>query len=215
MHQSSPGGGAGWDQEPGGQPQRQPGDQEPSGGAPASNFPTFGRTPGWEEEPAPTPPGRYRQPYGQPYEQPSEQPSEQPYGQTYTQPYDQGYSAPGYGYEHGYEHGYDQPPATYPAYGAHPYAQPRYAETETGAIVALVLAILSWVLCPVLMAIPALVVGSNARAKIRSFPERFTGMGMVKAAMALAWANIGLFVGGAILIGVIAIVSAAAGSGPS
>jgi hypothetical protein len=192
MDQTRPGGGAGWDDEPHGQP-RQPSDQEPPGGAPASNFPTFGQTPGWQDEPAQAP-RQHDQPYGVGYEQP------------YGQPYDQGYAYPGYAYEQ------PQPPVPYPAYGGYaPYAAPRYAETETGSIVALVLAILSWVVCPVILAIPALIVGSNSKAKIRSFPERYSGLGMITAANWIAWINIGLFVGGGLLIGLIAIAS----SGPS
>jgi hypothetical protein len=193
MDQTRGGDGASWDDDPHGQPAREGGQQQP----PASNFPTFGQTPGWQDEPDPYAARQPRdQPYGQQYGQQYGQPWEQ-------QPDDQGYGYPGYAY--------DQPPVPAPGYG-YPGYGPRYAaETETGSIVALILAILSWIACPVILAVPAIVVASNSRAKIRSFPERYSGLSLVTAARVIAWANIGLFVGVITLMAIAAMVSSVRG----
>jgi hypothetical protein len=214
--------------EPRGEPER-PDAPVPPSEAPTSNFPTFGRTPGWEVDPEdrttsysrpfgqrPTDPYGPRdygqdpyaqQPYGQqPYgQQPyGQQPyGQQPYGQTYDQPYDpaddQGYGYPGYAYEQ------PQPPVAYPGYGYEGYGHPhRATETESGAVVALILAVVSWVACPVVPAIAALVVASSSRAKIRAFPGRYSGLGLVTAARVVAWANIGVFVAMMFVFGMLA-----------
>lgn len=204
--------------EPRAEPER-PGAPEPPSEVPTSNFPTFGRTPGWEDDPDDRttsysrPFGQHpTEPYGQrdygwdPYGQrPSERQAyeQQTYGQqTYGQPYDhvddQGYGYPGYAYEQ------PQPPVAYPGYGYAGYGPVSATETETGAVVSLILAVLSWAVCPVVLAIPALIVAASSRAKIRSFPGRYSGLGLITAARVVAWANIGVFVGMIFLFGVLA-----------
>src|SRR4051812_49126053 len=81
----------------------------------------------------------------------------------------------------GYPYGY-QPPQ---AYG---YGQ----QTEGTAVAALVLAIASFVICPVITAVAALIVGANARKKIVQSGGRLGGLGPLTAAPNGARGNIRL-----------------------
>ncbi|MCU1450214.1 MAG: putative rane protein, partial [Acidimicrobiales bacterium] len=81
----------------------------------------------------------------------------------------------------GYPTGYGSPPS----YGYGP-------QTENLAVIALILAIASFVVCPVIPAIVALVLGSNAKKKIAMSGGALTGDGLVTAATIVAWVNIGL-----------------------
>ena len=138
----------------------------------------------WNDPPPPPPPGG-PDPYGQ---QP-QQPQQPPYGAP---------PPPGYG-------GYPQQP-----YGYGGYPQP--PETESSAVVALVLAISSFVVCPVIPAIVALVLANNADAAIQASGGRKTGEGLTKAARIVAWINIGLIVGLLVIVLIVAVIAAAAGS---
>jgi hypothetical protein len=90
-----------------------------------------------------------------------------------------------------------------------PYA--RAPETSSAAIVALVAAILSWVFCPVIPAIVALVFCSSADREIAASGGAKTGDGLVKAARIIAWINVILF-GLLILLIVFALVVGGIGS---
>ncbi len=65
--------------------------------------------------------------------------------------------------------------------------------TSSNAIVALVLAILSWPVCPVIFAIIALVFANKADKEIAAGQGRIGGSAFVLAAKILSWINIGLF----------------------
>ena len=65
--------------------------------------------------------------------------------------------------------------------------------TSSNAIVALVLGILAWPVCPVIFAIIALVFASKADKEIAASQGRIGGSGFVLAAKILSWINIGLF----------------------
>ncbi len=80
------------------------------------------------------------------------------------------------------------PPA---APGAPAYATP--PRTEGTAVAALVLSIVSWVLCPIVAAVVALVLAHVAGNKIDASGGRLTGNGMVRAAQIVAWIHIVLF----------------------
>ena len=67
-------------------------------------------------------------------------------------------------------------------------------QTSTTAIVALVLAIVSWVFFPLVPAIVALVLARNAREEIAQSAGRVTGEGLVTAARVTALANVALWV---------------------
>ncbi|HNL52322.1 MAG TPA: hypothetical protein PKL68_10240, partial [Actinomycetota bacterium] len=81
-----------------------------------------------------------------------------------------------------------QPPP--PAYG---YGQPQpQPQTSSDAIVALVLAILSWAVCPFVLAIVALIFASKASKAIAASNGWLDGAGMVTAARVIAWINIAI-----------------------
>jgi hypothetical protein len=104
------------------------------------------------------------------------------------------------------------PPAGYQQYGYPGYAPPR--KTEGNAIAALVLAILSFVVCPLFPAVVALFLASSAKRNIEASNGMLEGDGMVSAARIIAWINIGLSLLGIVLV-VVLIIVAAVGSSTS
>lgn len=128
------------------------------------------------QDPYGQPPGRDDEPRGWP-----DQPREQP----------------GYGHPPGY----GQPPAGYPqAYGP-PYPQPKQ---DDRALWALILALLGWIMCPVVAHIVALVLANQSLQAIRESNGWLTGEGMANAARIIAIVGLVLSLG-AILVGVIAL----------
>lgn len=79
-------------------------------------------------------------------------------------------------------------PAAMPQYPATP--PPPVPATNQNAIIALVSAILSWFVCPIIAAIVALVLASKAKKEIAASNGWSTGSGYVTAAKILAWINI-------------------------
>lgn len=79
---------------------------------------------------------------------------------------------------------------------------PRFAtsmrRTEGSAIAALVMGILGIVGCPLILSIPAIIVGNQARNKIRHDPT-LEGEGMARAGVILGWIGIALFAVGALV----------------
>ena len=61
-------------------------------------------------------------------------------------------------------------------------------------MVALVLAILSYLLCPVVLSIGALIIANSAKREIDGSNGWITGSGMVTASKVLAWINIALVI---------------------
>ena len=156
--------------------------------------------------PAEPPYGQPQPPYGQP--QPPYGQPQPPYGQP-------GYGPPPYG-----QPGYGQAPLPYgpPAYGPPAYGPPpgygladfRGApkETDSKAVVALVLAIASFVVFPLIPAIAALVMAPIARRSIAASQGRLSGDGLLTAAKVFAWINIGL-----VLLAVVLVVLLVAADG--
>ena len=99
-----------------------------------------------------------------------------------------GYGAPPAGY--GAPPGYGPPPG-YAPYGYAPYGQP-VKQTESKAVVALVLSIVSWVACPFVPAIAALIVAADADRKIKASGGYLEGEGLVKASRIISWIHLGL-----------------------
>jgi hypothetical protein len=95
------------------------------------------------------------------------------------------------------------PPPPPPAYGPTP-------QTSNNAVAALVLSITSWVFCPVIPAIIALVFASKADKEIAASNGWVTGGGMVTASKIVSWINIGLYAA-LIAIGLIIFVIAVVG----
>ena len=137
-------------------------------------------TPGWQPPPPPPPPPP---PYGGGYQQPPPPP-----------PLGGGYQQPAYG---------QQPAAPY---GYQPYAAP--AQTEGTAVGALVASILSYVVCPVIPAIVALVLIPGARRKIAESQGRLTGESLLTAAKWISLIHLALVALGIIAILLLVIVGA-------
>lgn len=134
-----------------------------------------------EQPPQPDQPPRADQP---PYE-----PQQPPYGQVPQPPYQPPYQQPGYA-----QPGYQQP-----GYGAPGYGQPVYYEPPAhgSATTALILGILGVVFCPLLLSIPAWVIGHKAMREIDASGGRLGGRGNAKAGFVLgiigtAWGAISI-----------------------
>ena len=82
--------------------------------------------------------------------------------------------------------GVQQPVAPPPVYGPLP-------QTSNSAIVALVLAIGAWFVCPIIPAIVALVFANKADKEIAAGNGWVTGGGLVTASKIVAWINIGFW----------------------
>lgn len=103
-----------------------------------------------------------------------------------------------------------------PPYGGYPPAgggqyPPGYGpapRTSNDAVIALVLSIASWVVCPVVLAVIALVFAGRARTEIDGSGGWVTGDGLVTASKVLSWINIGFFL--AILVVIVVVLVAAA-----
>ena len=95
-------------------------------------------------------------------------------------------------------------PVSYPAAAPAP-------TTSTNAIIALVLAVLSWALCPIIPAIIALVLASMADREIAQSGGRVDGGGLVTAAKIVSWINIGVWAAGIVILGIFLLVLAVAG----
>ena len=178
--------------------------QAPAAGwtAPPPQAPQYGSG-GPEQPPAagwpasPTPPG-----YGPAAGAPGGYPA--PAG--YAAPGPEQGAAPGYGYPTGAP-GY---PATGYGYGYPGYPAPR--QTDSKAVVALVLAISSWVVCPVITAIVALVLAGQSDRAIVSSGGHLEGSSMNTATRWVSWANI-IVMGLAIIAGLVLLVVAVGQSG--
>lgn len=91
------------------------------------------------------------------------------------------------------------PPPSLPPYGGQPgYQQPPYPygyaapQTEGGAIGALVCAIGSFFVCPVILAVIALVLASSSDKKIAQSRGTLTGQSLNRAARIIAWIHLAL-----------------------
>jgi len=107
--------------------------------------------------------------------------------------------APGYAGQPGQASQPGQPgqpgQSEYPAYPPYP-PPPAYGpapQTSNNAVAALVLSIVSWVFCPIIPAIIALVFASKARREILASNGWVTGTGLVTSAKIVAWINIGFW----------------------
>lgn len=106
------------------------------------------------------------------------------------------------------------PPAYPPAYGV-PGAAPMYAPappTSTNAIIAFVLSIVSWAICPIIPAIVALVLAASAQKEIAAGQGRVQGGGLVTAAKVISWINIGFWAAIIVIGGFFLVLALVAGS---
>lgn len=101
-------------------------------------------------------------------------------------------------------------PVGYPsAYPPAPYqAGPK---TSNNAIIALVLSIAAWAVCPIVPAIVSLVFASMASREIDAFGDRIQGRSMVTAARIVSWINIGFFAAAIVITAFVLVLIAIAG----
>ena len=99
----------------------------------------------------------------------------------------------------------------YPGYG---YAAP--TQTSQNATIALVLAIVSWLLCPVIPAVVALFLCRSAKQEIAASGGRITGEGLVTASKVVSWLNIAFYLAfGVLMVALLALGFFAAATVPS
>ncbi|MGA0980791.1 MAG: DUF2510 domain-containing protein, partial [Candidatus Nanopelagicales bacterium] len=89
--------------------------------------------------------------------------------------------------------------ATWTATAPAPVAGPT---TSTNAVIGLILAIVSWVICPIIAAIVALVLARSSDKEITASQGRVDGSGLNTATRIIAWLNIGV----SIVVGLVVIV---------
>lgn len=99
----------------------------------------------------------------------------------------------------------EEPPSMWPSPSDAPAAPVVAVQTSSNAIVALVLAIAAWPLCPVIFAIIALVFASKGSKEIAASGGRIGGEGFITAARIVAWINIG-FYGALLLLGLMFVI---------
>jgi len=102
------------------------------------------------------------------------------------------------------------PPPAAPQAPVPPLAYTPMPQTSNSAIIALVLSIVAWVVCPIIPAIIALVFANKADKEILSSNGWVTGGGLVTAAKIVSWINIGLYAA-LIAIGLLVVILAAVG----
>jgi len=100
------------------------------------------------------------------------------------------------------------PPSGYPPQGYQAVGYPAARQTDSKAVVALILAISSWIVCPFITAIVALVLAGQSNRAIDASGGRLEGRSMNTATKVIAWINIVLSI--LALIAVVAFVIFAA-----
>ena len=90
-----------------------------------------------------------------------------------------------------------------------PHGLPR---TSSNAVVAVVLAICSFLICPVVPAIVALFLASAAGREIAASGGWVTGEGLVRGARIASWINIALWVAIGLFIALVAIAGSTSGT---
>jgi hypothetical protein len=93
-----------------------------------------------------------------------------------------------------------------------PTPPPAPAPNSQNAIIALVLAIAAWVVCPLICSIIALVFAKKADAEIQASNGQLQGGTLVTVAKIVAWINIAFFALFAVIWLIVIIFAAVAGS---
>jgi len=111
-------------------------------------------------------------------------------------------------------------PAVLPQSVDKPAAEPddhATVRTSSEAIVAFVLSLISWIACPIVFAVVALIFAMKAEKSISTSAGQVSGGGVLLAAKLIAWINIGFWIAVLVIGGFIGIVLllAGAGSGPT
>ena len=86
------------------------------------------------------------------------------------------------------------PPSGYPPAGYQAVGYPAARQTDSKAVVALILAISSWLICPFITAVAALVLSGQSNRAIDASGGQLEGRSMNTATKVIAWINIVLSV---------------------
>jgi hypothetical protein len=78
--------------------------------------------------------------------------------------------------------------------------------------VGLVLAITSWIVCPIILAIVALVLAKKSGEEIAASQGRVGGGGLNTATKILSWINIGLYAAILVILGAVFLIALVAGA---
>ncbi len=98
--------------------------------------------------------------------------------------------------------GYGYPPPGAPQWGGQPYYAPAGPKTSGQAIAALILGIASFVVCPVIPAVVALILAASAKKEIRASGGAIEGESLATAGKVLAIINLVLAALGVAFFGV-------------
>ncbi len=115
-----------------------------------------------------------------------------------------GYAPPPQGT--GYGQAPQYPPPGYPPQGYQAVGYPVQTQTDSKAIIGLVLAITSWIICPLLPAVAALIVAGQSSRAIDESDGRLEGRSMNTATKVIAWLNIALWAVGILVVVLLIIV---------
>ncbi len=88
-----------------------------------------------------------------------------------------------------------------------------HKSTSADAIVAFILSLVSWAVCPIIFAIVALIFAAKAEKALAASPSTVGGSGLNLAAKLIAWINIGFWLAVIFIGGFIALVLLLAGAG--
>ncbi|MEE3849160.1 DUF4190 domain-containing protein [Gordonia sp. LSe1-13] len=125
---------------------------------------------------------------------------------------DQGYGTPGYGAPEYGTPGYSAPGYGAPQYGAAQYGPGGYPvirQTNGKAIAALVCGIGSFLVCPGVLGVVAVILGNSARDEIARSAGTQDGEGMAKAGAILGWISIALVLAALLVFLLVLVVGAA------
>ena len=111
--------------------------------------------------------------------------------------------------------GYAPPPPGYAAPAPAPYPYTPAPPTSSNAIIGLVLAIVSWVVCPVIPAIVALVLARSSTQEIARSGGAVGGAGLNTATRVISWINIGVYAALIVGFGIFFLIIAIAGAASS
>jgi hypothetical protein len=107
-------------------------------------------------------------------------------------------------------------PVTLPQDAVEPAAETAVEQathTSSDAIVAFILSLVSWIACPIVFAIVALIFSMKAEKAMSVSDGEVTGSGLNLAAKLIAWINIGFWIAVLVIGGFIGIVLLLAGAG--
>lgn len=103
------------------------------------------------------------------------------------------------------------PPPGYPPPGYQAVGYPPPVQTDSKAIIGLILAISAWVVCPILPAVVALVLAGQSNRAIDLSGGRLEGRSLNTATKVISWLNLGLAILAILVLVVVIVIGIASG----